>query len=306
MITTDNIFCSSNVQNVFGYHIQCEIQARPLADMNCERPPEIVGIGTVESVDTREPTETIIGDVGSLPPTVRPTISTTEVVTTSTAFSTTTVTVSSSTEERRTAPPAPPAPPSTFVPTTRPTAARTGNVVIMRTTPSLPKQDQMQQHQPRPPLVLGSPLYKAKSSEKDIVVKDVLRQDNAVIIYWDTEATNILGFRVIYRLFGDNSFKQAPPLEASEREFKIKNVPSQVKLFASSTLRKPSRKEKEVKTPRRKRLVKITKKVTEVLQYWIMIGITMRLVIFDNMHVIFSGVRIIKDYNTHNIVINVQ
>lgn len=72
-------------------------------------------------------------------------------------------------------------------------------------------------------------MYKSKSGDKDIVVKDVLRQDNAVIIYWDTEAANILGFRVIYRLFGDNSFKQAPPLEASEREFKIKNVPSQVK-----------------------------------------------------------------------------
>ncbi|XP_019697372.2 uncharacterized protein LOC109503934 isoform X1 [Harpegnathos saltator] len=195
-------------------------------DMNCERPPEIVGIGTVESVDTREPTETIVGDVGSFPPTARSTTSTTEMIT-STTFSTTTVTVSSSTEERRTAPP--PVPPSTFIPTSRPTAARTGNVVIMRTTPSPPKQpqDQMQQHQPRPPLVLGSPLYKSKSGEKDIVVKDVLRQDNAVIIYWDTEATNILGFRVIYRLFGDNNFKQAPPLEASEREFKIKNVPSQ-------------------------------------------------------------------------------
>lgn len=194
--------------------------------MNCERPPEIVGIGTVESVDTREPTDTVVGDVSSFPSTVQSTISTTEMVT-STTFSTTTVTVSSSTEENRTIPPASS---STFIPTTRPTAARTGNVVIMRTTPSPPKQlhDQMQQHQPRPPLVLGSPLYKSKSSEKDIVVKDVLRQDNAVIIYWDTEANNILGFRVIYRLFGDNSFKQAPPLEASEREFKIKNVPSQV------------------------------------------------------------------------------
>lgn len=67
------------------------------------------------------------------------------------------------------------------------------------------------------------------------MVKDVLRQDNAVIIYWDTEATNILGFRVIYRLFGDNSFKQAPPLEASEREFKIKNVPSQVDALSRRT-----------------------------------------------------------------------
>ncbi|XP_011173079.1 vasorin isoform X2 [Solenopsis invicta] len=194
-------------------------------DMNCERPSELIGIGTVESVDTREPTETVVGDIGTYPPSARPTTSTTELIT-STALSTTTVTVSSTTEQRRTTPSAPS---STYIPTTRPTVARTGNVVVVRTTPSPPKQSQehIQQHQPRPPLVLGSPLYKSKLNEKDIIVKDVLRQDNAVIIYWDTEATNILGFRVIYRLFGDNSFKQAPPLEASEREFKIKNVPSQ-------------------------------------------------------------------------------
>ncbi|XP_072752260.1 uncharacterized protein Haf isoform X2 [Anoplolepis gracilipes] len=192
-------------------------------DMICERLPEIIGIGTVESVDTREPTETVAdGDANNHLPTVRSTTSTTELATST--LSTTTVTVSSSTEQRKTVPS------STYVPTTRSTSARTGNVVVVRTTPSPPKQlqeQQLQQHQPRPPLVLGSPLYKSKSSEKDIIVKDVLRQDNAVIIYWDTEATNILGFRVIYRLFGDNSFKQAPPLEASEREFKIKNVPSQ-------------------------------------------------------------------------------
>lgn len=189
--------------------------------MSCERLPEIIGIGTVESVDTREPTEMVAdGDVSSHLPTVRSTISTTELITST--LSTTTVAVLSSTEQKRTISS------STFVPTTRPTVARTGNVVVVRTTPSPPKlQEQMQQHQPRPPLVLGSPLYKSKSNE-NIIVKDVLRQDNAVIIYWDTEATNILGFRVIYRLFGDNSFKQAPPLEASEREFKIKNVPLQV------------------------------------------------------------------------------
>lgn len=192
--------------------------------MSCERPSEIIGIGTVESVDSREPTETAVADISTHLPTVRPTTSTTELVT-STTLSTTTVAVSSTTEQRRTAPTS-----STYVPTSRPTAARTGNVVVVRTTPSPPKQSQehIQQHQPRPPLVLGSPLYKSKSNE-DIVVKDVLRNDNAIIIYWDTEVTNILGFKVIYRLFGDNNFKQAPPLEASEREFKIKNVPTQVK-----------------------------------------------------------------------------
>ncbi|KAI4488405.1 hypothetical protein M0804_005253 [Polistes exclamans] len=206
-------------------------------DMTCERTPEIIGIGTVESVDTREPTgpSDNLG-VATHHSTIRPQIPTQTTTTTTTSTttpstttpSTTTTTIFSTTEFRRTTE-APQT--STMFPSTtnRPTAARTGNVVIMRTTLSPPKhvQDQPQQHQPRPPLVLGSPLYKAKSSDRDIIVKDVLRQDNSVIIYWDTKAPKSLGFRVIYRLFGDDSFEQAPPLDASEREFKIKNVPYQ-------------------------------------------------------------------------------
>lgn len=70
--------------------------------------------------------------------------------------------------------------------------------------------------------------HQPASSQQEVVVKNALRQDNSVIIQWDSDTANILGFRVIYRLFGDKSFKQGPPLEASEREFKIKNVPSQV------------------------------------------------------------------------------
>lgn len=194
------------------------------SEMTCERTPEIIGIGTVESVDTREPTGSAIA-AGNYNPTTRPSINLPTTVTTTMS---TTILAPSTTELQRIETPSSTTPRTI---TNRPTAARTGNVVIMRTTLSPPKQvqDQLQQHQPRPPLVLGSPLYKSKVNDKDIIVKDVLRQDNAVIIYWDTEATNILGFKVIYRLFGDSSFKQAPPLEASEREFKIKNVPSQVK-----------------------------------------------------------------------------
>lgn len=198
--------------------------------MNCERTPEIIGIGTVESVDTREPTGPL-GVASSYNPITRPSITVSAVTSTTT---TTTTLAPSTTEQRKAETPPSTTPRST---TNRPTVARTGNVVIMRTTLSPPKhvQDHLQPHQPRPPLVLGSPLYKPKSNEKDIIVKDVLRQDNAVIIYWDTDATNILGFKVIYRLFGDNNFKQAPPLEASEREFKIKNVPSQVTYFKYSS-----------------------------------------------------------------------
>lgn len=81
----------------------------------------------------------------------------------------------------------------------------------------------------RPPLVLNFPQQKPKIDDSnEVIVKNAYRQDNSVIIQWDSDVANILGFRVVYRLFGDKSFKQGPPLEASEREFKIKNVPSQV------------------------------------------------------------------------------
>ena len=75
-----------------------------------------------------------------------------------------------------------------------------------------------------------------------------MQERNSIVIKWESETTNILGFRVIYRfgclliccivliistknsffpprLFGTPQFKQGPPLAPSEREFKIKNVP---------------------------------------------------------------------------------
>ncbi|XP_064116162.1 leucine-rich repeat and fibronectin type-III domain-containing protein 3-like isoform X1 [Macrobrachium nipponense] len=62
---------------------------------------------------------------------------------------------------------------------------------------------------------------------EEVIVQDAYRKDNSVIIQWDSEVSNILGFRVVYRLFGDKTFKLGPPLASSEREFKIKNVPTQ-------------------------------------------------------------------------------
>ncbi|KAH8402529.1 hypothetical protein KR222_006138 [Zaprionus bogoriensis] len=86
------------------------------------------------------------------------------------------------------------------------------------------------QHKPqRPPLVLGYPPQRGTriDDSNEVQVKHAFRQDSSVIIQWDSETANILGFRVVYRLFGEKAFKQGPPLEASEREFKIKNVPAQ-------------------------------------------------------------------------------
>ncbi|XP_025830034.1 leucine-rich repeat and fibronectin type-III domain-containing protein 5-like isoform X2 [Agrilus planipennis] len=82
-------------------------------------------------------------------------------------------------------------------------------------------------NQNRHSLLMGPPSRKGAVSDTEVKVKNAYRQDSSVIIQWSSDTQNILGFRVVYRLFGDKSFKQGPPLEASEREFKIKNVPSQ-------------------------------------------------------------------------------
>jgi hypothetical protein len=77
-----------------------------------------------------------------------------------------------------------------------------------------------------------------KKQAQEVIIRSVHRQDNSVIIQWDSETANILGFRVVYRLFGDRTFKQGPPLETSEREFKIKNVPYQVSVTRPTVARK--------------------------------------------------------------------
>ncbi|XP_046961149.1 leucine-rich repeat and immunoglobulin-like domain-containing nogo receptor-interacting protein 1 isoform X1 [Vanessa cardui] len=112
----------------------------------------------------------------------------------------------------------------TTIPTTTTIANKTNKTPALR--PAAPTW----RHAPnqRPPLVMNFPQQKPIIDDSnEVIVKNAYRQDNSVIIQWDSNVANILGFRVVYRLFGDKSFKQGPPLEASEREFKIKNVPSQ-------------------------------------------------------------------------------
>ncbi|KAL7636493.1 UNVERIFIED_CONTAM: hypothetical protein RMT77_013268 [Armadillidium vulgare] len=60
---------------------------------------------------------------------------------------------------------------------------------------------------------------------KEVIVQDAYWDSNSINIQWDSETSNILGFRVVYRLFGDKYFKMGQPLAPSSREFKIKNVP---------------------------------------------------------------------------------
>lgn len=119
---------------------------------------------------------------------------------------------------------------STSVSTSTTTKQTTSSATAKTTkTKSKPTSPPIWKSSQRPPLVMNNYSSRSKTDDsKEVIVKNAFRQDSSVIIQWGSETANILGFRVVYRLFGDKSFKQGPPLEASEREFKIKNVPSQV------------------------------------------------------------------------------
>jgi len=100
-------------------------------------------------------------------------------------------------------------------------------------TASLTVQDQ-QEPRPRPSNIVMRPDTSSSQSDAlvgdivhdEVIVRDAYKEDNSIVIKWDTDTSNILGFRIVYRLFGKPEFKQGPPLAPSEREFRIKNVPS--------------------------------------------------------------------------------
>lgn len=122
--------------------------------------------------------------------------------------------------------------------TTESVKSSRSSTTTKQTTTTSPSWKLNIQH--RPSLVMGLPSRKTPDNT-DVIVKSAHRQDNSVIIQWGSNTANILGFRVVYRLFGDKTFKQGPPLEASEREFKIKNVPAQVRMYIFYVLFKKCR-----------------------------------------------------------------
>lgn len=193
-------------------------------ELTCTDENKVIGVATVINENVE-----IVNKNKPEPPAKTSTTSTTSTTTTTT---TTTEAPSSTTKVTTTS-----APPSTSSSTTVQTTSKvnpSGNIPLARSTLAPWRQNANanlnanSQHQ-RPPLILGFPPQRPKTDDSnEVVVKNAHRQDNSVIIQWDSDTANILGFRVVYRLFGDKSFKQGPPLEASEREFKIKNVPAQV------------------------------------------------------------------------------
>ncbi|KAF5298393.1 hypothetical protein FQR65_LT01171 [Abscondita terminalis] len=170
---------------------------------------EGVGVATVLNADLDEPVSNHSLQIISSSSTSKEPITTPSTTTKLTTVTSTTTSSPNITTTNK----------STTTPVT--TASKTTSKTT-RTTPL------WRQTSSRPPLIMNYPSRSKPEESSEVIVKNAYRQDNSVIIQWGSETANILGFRVVYRLFGDKTFKQGPPLEASEREFKIKNVPSQV------------------------------------------------------------------------------
>ncbi|KAG5876072.1 hypothetical protein JTB14_011556 [Gonioctena quinquepunctata] len=160
---------------------------------------EPLGVATVVNAD--------LDDLVATNPKQPPSTTTTRAPSTKSAVVTSTTSVSSTSTK--------------VTSTTSTTTAKTSTKPKSKPAPPVWKNTQ------KPSMVVGFPPRNKADESREVLVRNAFRQDNSVIIQWGSDTANILGFRVVYRLFGDKSFKQGPPLEASEREFKIKNVPSQ-------------------------------------------------------------------------------
>ncbi|XP_062547006.1 leucine-rich repeat and fibronectin type-III domain-containing protein 3 isoform X2 [Armigeres subalbatus] len=215
------------------YSIQPEELTCPDAEVSIEGPVGVVDSLLPKTASTSPRPTTVLT---TLPPTsfaTNTTLSSTTIL--STTAPTTTPLSSSSSQE--TQPPTTTTESTTLTTTTQSTTKQSTTAATTTTTTKASvknnnwrNNNNSPPHKQRPPLVLGFPPQRGTQVDdtKEVQVKNAFssRQDSSVIIQWDSDTANILGFRVVYRLFGDKNFKQGPPLEASEREFKIKNVPT--------------------------------------------------------------------------------
>ncbi|XP_038107350.1 leucine-rich repeat and fibronectin type-III domain-containing protein 3 isoform X2 [Culex quinquefasciatus] len=221
------------------YSIQPEELTCPDAEVSIEGP-----VGLVDSLQPKTTTTTRTTTLlTTFPPSSAGATNTTlaEASSSTTALTTTTPTTTppSSSSSQETVPPASPSTTdsTTTLTTTTQSTTKQSTSTSTTTTKAASATKSWRNpnnngpgHKQRPPLVLGFPPQRGTQIDdsREVQVKNAFssRQDSSVIIQWDSDTANILGFRVVYRLFGDKSFKQGPPLEASEREFKIKNVPT--------------------------------------------------------------------------------
>lgn len=65
------------------------------------------------------------------------------------------------------------------------------------------------------------------AEKSDIVLRDIQRNSDSITLRWESMKP-MAGYRIIYRLFGEDAFRHGPPLAPTEREYKIKHIPFNV------------------------------------------------------------------------------
>lgn len=66
------------------------------------------------------------------------------------------------------------------------------------------------------------------ADKSEILVQEIVRSGDSIMLHWESSKQTSGGFRIIYRLFGEDTFRHGPPLAATETEYRIKNVPNNV------------------------------------------------------------------------------
>jgi len=64
------------------------------------------------------------------------------------------------------------------------------------------------------------------ADKSDIEIEKIERNGEAILVQWKSREET--GFRVIYRIFGEETFRHGPPLTPNEREYMIQTVPHSV------------------------------------------------------------------------------
>lgn len=67
------------------------------------------------------------------------------------------------------------------------------------------------------------------AEKSEIVLRDIQRTSDSIMLRWESMKP-LAGYRVIYRLFGEDAFRHGPPLAPTEREYRIKHVPFNVSI----------------------------------------------------------------------------
>lgn len=113
--------------------------------------------------------------------------------------------------------------------------SQTPNIVpIIKSPPSSVQTQSVLMVQPPPshnPPALGNPRTPSLifAEKSDIVLRDIQRNSDSIMLRWES-MKQLAGYRIIYRLFGEDTFRHGPPLAPTEREYRIKHIPFNVRL----------------------------------------------------------------------------